>query len=796
MSIENKVPYSFIAGTRAKASQVNENFKVLLQNEMLLDSSKAEIEGNESKNFSVKDPINPQHAVTKKYVDDLIEEKLGTRGAGIGKALFEVFHTASLDTPPGAFSLRTGETIPNAYEYYPTFIEALREKGSGEIDDLTNVTVSEDYKMESDAGTPLGSVPELRAFSPSSCITVPYSQGSAVSLYLTVPEAITCDAFKLNSYVSASYNSSDSGLDPNPLRAIKKATISVLYSAEELPVSELKGWINAAVISESEAPDKNYRFYPNAQPDYAFNHIRVVIEENFDAEALDIGVYPFNFNSNSVRLVPYEQWKYEIDSYGQTGSFAYDQEKDEAYLPKVNGLLSGVEDLWDIGTTSSILFSSSSALEWEDPSAEPETENKKELNSTSMFSSGLWLQCYNAIAEEAISNMRYVTNAVLLEERDFRYIPEKFTGWYKVDPEAWRDSEYFVSAWSEIKSAYDSAFEKETANIVFYRPLDFDPVAPLEEYSYKIKVDPTSKMSFVSPEAYDFLKDTIGECNYYAIKEEIDEDGVIHYFFKTPFSNYDYANVFSLFNQSAPDWSKPETKKANTTHTATENGWIRWVCNEADTTRDLKINGATVARVRAAASKDDSGAAAFLPVSKGDTFLGQKSNVTFYPCKGEYYSQENIKENDLLYRCVFLGNEIPQSQQVNTSKRLDKIEKEVAELSMGSTGEVGKLTVKVDALEESVASNTASIESITDPENGSIPSIEREVEGLQASVDTFAASLDSISASFEITQNTAIAASTQVQALQQLVDDLNARVSALESRLTEAENISDDILGN
>lgn len=68
-------------------------------------------------------------------------------------------------------------------------------------------------------------------------------------------------------------------------------------------------------------------------------------------------------------------------------------------------------------------------------------------------------------------------------------------------------------------------------------------------------------------------------------------------------------------------------------------GYVNWVCNEQDSTQNLKIgestdNLVTVARVRAAAADDDSGTAAFIPIRKGMYVTSSKSSIYFYPLRG------------------------------------------------------------------------------------------------------------------------------------------------------------------
>lgn len=79
------IPYTFVAGTKAKAAEVNADFQAVAQEVNAqgglitnvqatvtnLQSNKAEINGNSSNRFSVAVPINSYDAVNKIYLTDL-----------------------------------------------------------------------------------------------------------------------------------------------------------------------------------------------------------------------------------------------------------------------------------------------------------------------------------------------------------------------------------------------------------------------------------------------------------------------------------------------------------------------------------------------------------------------------------------------------------------------------------------------------------------------------------------------------------------------------------------------------
>lgn len=96
------------------------------------------------------------------------------------------------------------------------------------------------------------------------------------------------------------------------------------------------------------------------------------------------------------------------------------------------------------------------------------------------------------------------------------------------------------------------------------------------------------------------------------------------------------SDLFALINA---DFTRGEAKAINTLHTAETDGFVRWVCNENDSTKNLYINDIVVARVRATGGDDACGTVAFLPVAKGSTYKCDKKGTStptlhFYPLKG------------------------------------------------------------------------------------------------------------------------------------------------------------------
>ena len=97
--------------------------------------------------------------------------------------------------------------------------------------------------------------------------------------------------------------------------------------------------------------------------------------------------------------------------------------------------------------------------------------------------------------------------------------------------------------------------------------------------------------------------------------------------------------VQQAFAAMLPNLSSGRSYSGGKKYTAPANGWLRWVCNENDTTQDLYIGQTsgsmvTVARVRAEASHDACGTAALVPIKAGWYFKSSKSTVYFYPIIG------------------------------------------------------------------------------------------------------------------------------------------------------------------
>ena len=330
------------------------------------------------------------------------------------------FHTLSTKTPPGAFSLRKGELIEDAKNTYFAFWEALRTQGQGIIPANYAIPEQNDDGTTQDKGYSThfenieiyegGSVSDevfmQRAFSAYSWVTAkgkPTSDKPMV-LQITLPEVTTCEYFKINSHVYRTY---DSFGDPDPEKAIKTAAISIQQADGT--------WIPVTIIDETFAPDSNERYYINSKPELEFIAIRMVVSDNFGADNTDLSLYPINSGANAVRMVSEEQWQWEVERYGQTGAFVMDEENETIRLPKVVGFLSGLSELWQIGVPH-INESGGSSVSYAGESQSLVFTNGSAGNSTNALSTGLWIQAFNAVAEDALANIKYVPHATLFEE--------------------------------------------------------------------------------------------------------------------------------------------------------------------------------------------------------------------------------------------------------------------------------------------------------------------------------------------------------------------------------------------
>lgn len=489
-----KVPYQFIAGTRARAHQVNANFDYVADGLKNLDSNKANISGDPDQNFSVADPTNLQHAATKRYVD-LAISKSGGSGSGVGKSVFEVFHTLSTKTPPGAFSLRTGALISDAENMYPAFWLALKSQGSGVIPDFSNLS---EYPQGYSAR--FENIPEesqsLKIFAPHSWSTVNRVPSSTEPIVaeLVFPDLITCEYFKINSHI---FNTYDSMGDPDPKQAVKTASISVRLADNS--------WQSVAIINESIAPSTNERYYANMKPNLEFNAVRIVIAANFGASKTDVSIYPVDPNTTSVRVVSEEQWQWEISKYGETGAFVLNETEKTIRLPKITRFLSGVQDLWQVGIPEENQ-AGGTTLAYDDSQSSLIAQSSGSA-SVNAVSTGLWIQVYNAVSEAALSNVVNIPHGQLFEEQLFRFIPKEESGWYATG-NIWRDGKYFESAFSLLQNQNAQAVTVQGKN-------------------YKLA---PNGMKFVSAEVYESTYKQYGEVPFYVIDSANSR-------FKTPISN-------------------------------------------------------------------------------------------------------------------------------------------------------------------------------------------------------------------------------------------------------------------
>lgn len=679
MPDEYTVPYTFVAGTRAKASQVNANFDYVTEVLEDLDQTKAELAGDSSVNFSVAEPTLAQHAVTKRYVDLAVASSGGSGGSGVGKSMFEVFHTLSTKTPPGAFSLREGELILNAQNDYFAFWIALQEQGAGIIPDFTDTTeLPEGYSSTFTNIESADRTYQNRVFSPYSWFTSDNAPSATEPIVaeLELPELIKCSYFRINSHVFNTYNSTG---DPDPGKAIKTASISIRQADDT--------WVPAVIINETEAPTSNDRYFESLVPGLEFNAIRIVISENFGATKTDVSVYPIDPESTSVRVVSEEQWQWEVANFNETGAFVLDEENDTIRLPKINRLLTGVTDMWQIGIPESNSVSRS-GLQWQEGNEPIVSENSEATISLDTVSTGLWIQVYNAVADDALANIRYIPHAVLFEERPFRFLPEVETGWAIADGN-WKDGEYYVDAMTELLNEYASAIDISGKN-------------------YKL-----------SPKGFRFVEDSVytstyasyGESPYYVLDRENSR-------FKTPIStNYiRYTNTLDntgdLLLDAAPNITASKWDVILTTN-------ISGAFYQTNTGGDLNDFG-------------DGGG------------VGQGGQLTFDASRSNsvYGRAAEVRPKSSYYlMCVFLGNEIPQSSSVNALYKIKANTERIESLEENANSSIENLQSQIDVLDEVSSSHASKLteieESLTSFTNDlnvhsdQINSLELDISSLQ-----------------------------------------------------------------
>ena len=701
---EYKVPNTFVAGTRAKASQVNKNFTYVTDSLTQLDNAKADRTGDQATNFSVAEPIESYHAVTKRYVDLAVGTGGGGGGSGVGKSMFEIFSTLSTRTPSGAFSLRTGEIIPDAKVNYGSFWEALNEQGSGVIPDFTDSTwapygegntgvqqyitsvVAEDdetpesvvhqYKLTltnsplaEDAKDSVG-----KAISPFSWLSVNKapSNEEPMVLQLELPEVMTCPFFRINSHVSNTYDSSGF---PDPAAAPKVAVISIRQPDGT--------WLTASIISEMSVPTRNDRYYTNQHPKIEFDAVRIVVSENFGSERTDLSLYPVDPEKTSVRVVSEEQWQWEIDNFNETGAFVRNEEGGSVRLPKITRFISGVSDLWEVGIPSLNTVSKSS-MRWQDGSGSSDSEDPDPSSSQlslNTVSTGLWIQVYNAVAELSIANMKYIPHSTLFEERTFRFVPDETTGWYPVSRNYW-DGSYFVDAMTELLNWYATAEDVEGKN-------------------YKLAAN---NMIFVTDEVYESTYTTYGEVPYYVIDRENNR-------FKTPVSeNYvrctsDTTKMNQLFRDSIPNIT----------------GRVGAVGEE----NTNYANGAFYQGELATGHGGGKDYLVYMDASRchTDSVYGRST------------LNEVLVRSNTQILCVFLGNEIPQSSAVDVFYKMKATDARIEALEQTSTGETGKLQEDIKSLQdtqtvqdENIRLNTQGLESV----NIRVDEKDVQIESIQA----------------------------------------------------------------
>lgn len=745
------VPYTFVAGTRARAAQVNKNFDSLVSGLNEVYESKAEQRGSTAINFNVAEPVELTHAVTKRYVDEKVQGSGG--GSGTGKVMFEVFHTLSTQTPPGAFSLRTGEIIPDAINTYISFWEALSSQGEGIIQDLTSVEeLPEGYSTSfMNLDTVVGNVNKNRVFSPYSWVTstVTPTSSAPIAVELEIPSLITCEYFKVNSHVFNTYNSIG---DPDPGRAIKSGTISIRQADGR--------WVTAVIIDETDMPKTNERFFKSEQPKLEFNAIRLVVGESFNGGAVDVSVYPVNPESSSVRVVSEEQWQWEVATFGETGSFVLDEEASTIRLPKVTRFLSGITDLYQVGMPESSLISKSGGRWQDNENMNPTLQPDADTLSFDAVKTGLWIQVYNAVAEDALSNIRYIPHAILFEESYFRFVPEKETGWAVASGD-WFDGAYYVDAMSELLNSYAQAID-------------------IAGQDYKLG---PNGMKFATNEVYQSTFTTYGECPYYVVDPVENK-------FKTPVSkNFirltnTIDNVGELQLDAAPNikGTFSGVGQAFTSTAATLTGSFYRVNTANKPSEGVKVSNASNAE------KDDY--FGFDASRCSDSYGRLDENGT---------PVNEVRPKSSFYiLCVFLGNEIPQSSSVDVFLQLkdhdSRIEQNLAsieELKAASGTDLEEIRNAISILTTATSDNTTNIQAL----NERIEYTEEDVETLQESLtstnDRVAINETSISDLNFALNSAKDLINNNVDSIEETNKDLQAvsdRVTALETNKVEVSN--------
>lgn len=474
-----RIPNVFEAGRRAIATLVNENFTAVETAVNTLEVSKASVTGDSNTHFNVKDPEAPSHAVNKDYIDSLLAE-LGV-DSGIGKALFEVFYNLSNVTPPGAFSLRTGEQIVDCSSTYPGFYMLLVENSKKVFPDL-GLGLPAGY-MVSQTGI-VGSANVQDAFSEYSWLQLEQVPNSVSPITVTceLPDAIQCTHFKM--FGNNAYH------DPQHLDDEVDPTMSVKTGKIEVRTGTTT-WTEVVTFNEGALPTGNAVYLENSRPELNFNAIRFTATSNQgSATSTRISCFPVNTNITKVRVVDLDRYNAEVNATGSCGAFVIDSFADVVTLPKITCSLEAIPNLWDVG------------------SVKPRGSASDSFNESAV-QVGLYIQVYSTLSEDAYANIRYLPNGVLLEDRLFGFVPKAETGWVP-STRQWNRSIDYPDAYTLLEEHYNNS-KSVTVNNVTYR------LAP-------------NGMRFATTEVYDDAYSTTG-CAWYWVLDKTSKR------FRCPVSN-------------------------------------------------------------------------------------------------------------------------------------------------------------------------------------------------------------------------------------------------------------------
>lgn len=93
-------------------------------------------------------------------------------------------------------------------------------------------------------------------------------------------------------------------------------------------------------------------------------------------------------------------------------------------------------------------------------------------------------------------------------------------------------------------------------------------------------------------------------------------------------------SVYTAIHTIMPNFGNEVSRALNTTHTATDNGWLRARGSTVQGDVGLKINGEWVAYTQARGGGDTSGYACLVPISKGQTYHCIGNELYFIYCYG------------------------------------------------------------------------------------------------------------------------------------------------------------------